>query len=489
MPLPLSLVLVGDVLTGRGVAPLLKSPQNTIWRYQPLLAGADLTLANLEAAPRTARTGRKPFWNSGDLQMLGSVGFDGFSLANNHSLDAGEWGARQTLAELNTLKLKGAGLSLNGLNCVALWNVNGRRLALVAATKWGPFSVGNARLTRLELEPLKQQIRELVAQNVFVIASLHWGTEGVATMTTQQRTFARELIDAGAVAVWGHHPHIAGTVEPWKERPIFASTGNFLWDTMRTPQSGLLVRLSIEGDAPQNAKVSWKEWRVDPGVQRLKAPPTPRGETRVGAFAGRFDADSSRLSWIVWTRTKGKRPVLRAMEEQSEGGFRVRATGFPRELRRIEVGDLNGDGRDELAVELSQRSKLDPGIKPRLHVYDLDSQGFQPLWRGSMLSRPFFAWTLAPRSDDISCDVAALERGQNGLSWLTVYRWNGFGLRAVWQHDFKGKLRGLKSGCDARGTILSFEEVTSSGTRTLRARRVAGENWRVEGAPATGSLD
>ncbi len=479
MPLPLSLVLVGDVLTGRGVAPFLKSPHNTIWRYQHLLAGADLTFANLEAAPRTNRTGRKPFWNPGDLQTLRSVGFDGFSLANNHSLDAGETGARQTLSQLNTLKLQGAGLSLDGSSSIALWNVNGRRVAIVAATKWGPFSVGGARLTRLELEPLKQQIQQLTAQNIFVIASLHWGTEGVATMTTEQRSLARELIDAGALAVWGHHPHVAGTIETWKNRPILSSTGNFLWDKMKAAQSGLLVRLQVEGETPQNAKVHWKSWRVVPGVRLWKTPPTPRGETRVGSFSGRFDADNSRLSWIVWTRTTRNRPVLRAMEQQSDGGFRVRATGFPREVKRIEVGDLNGDGRDEAVVELVQRSKLDPEIKPRLHVYGLDAKGFQPLWRGSMLSRPFFAWCLAGRNDDIAFDLAALERGQNGLSWLCVYRWNGFGLRAVWQRAFKGKLHNLRSACDARGTFLSFEEFSSSGTRTLRARRVLGENWRV----------
>ena len=480
MPLPLSLVLVGDILTGRGVAPLLQSPQNTIWKFQNVIAGADLAFCNLEEAPRTSRTGRKPFFNPGDLQTLCAVGFDGFSLANNHCLDAGESGARQTFNEITQLGLKDAGLSLGGSSPVSMWNIGGRRIGLVAATQWGPFSSGNARLTRLELEPLKREIRTLSAQNVFVIASLHWGTEGISRISPEQREVAHELIDAGAVAVWGHHPHVAGTVESWKGRPI-ASTGNFLWDTMPTPQSGLMVRLSIEGDTARSAKVTWKSWAVDPEVHRQKKPPTPRGETKVGAFAGRFDAEKSRLSWIVWTRTKQNRPVLRAME-QSEGGFRVRATGFPRAVKRIEIGDLNGDGRDEVVVELVQRSKLDPAIKPRLHVYDLNESGFKPLWRGSMLSRPFFRWCLAPRNDDVGCDLAALETGQNGLSWLTVYRWNGFGLRAVWQSSFKNKLQNLQSGCDARGTFLTIEEVTHDGVKVLRARRALGENWRVASA-------
>lgn len=477
MPLPISLVLVGDILTGRGVAPILKSPQNTIWRFQNIVAGADLALGNLEEAPRTKRTGRKPFYNFADLGALREVGFDGFSLANNHSLDAGEVGARQTQNELARLGLKGAGLSLGGSNPVAMWNIGGRRVAVVAATKWGPFQNKDARLTRLEPSPLERQIRELCAQNIFVIVSLHWGTEGVSGLTQAQRQLARALIDAGAIAVWGHHPHVAGRVETFKGRPIWGSTGNFLWDTMTTPQSGSLVRLSIEGNTPQTAKISWKSWTIDPQVRRLNAPPTRRGETRVAALAGRFDADSSRISWVEWTNAHGH-PVLRALE-QVEGGWRVRATGLPRNVSRIEVGDVNGDGRDELVVELRQRSKLDAAEKPRLHIYDLNAKGFQPLWRGSLLSRPFFEWCLVGRSDDISRDLVALERGLNG-KWVTVYRWNGFGLRIVWQREFDGQLRDLRSGCDARGTWISFESVSQKGIRPLRARRQNGENWRVE---------
>ncbi len=478
MLLPLSLVLVGDLLTGRGIAPLLQSPQSSIWRYQNIIAGADLAWGNLEEAPHSPQTGRKPFYNVGDLGTLRSMGFDGFNLANNHSLDAGEAGATQTAQTLSSLGLKEAGLSLDGSNPVPVWNIGGRRIAIVAATQWGPFVKDNARLTPLETEALCQNIRGLTAQGVFVVASLHWGTEGISSISPQQRDIAHRLIDAGAVAVWGHHPHIVGPVESYKGRPILASTGNFLWDTMPTPQSGLLARLQIEGNTPQSAAVSWKTWRLDPQVRILKAPPTPQGETRVGTFVGRFDADNSRLSWIVWTRNKRHNPVLRALEPV-QGGWRVRAMGLPSDVRSIQIGDLNGDGRDEAVVELFQRSKLDPQNKPRLHVYDVEADHFKPLWRGSMLSRPFFEWRLVGRGDDVSRDVTALERGQHGLQWLTVYRWNGFGLRAVWQQSFNGQLSQLQNGCDAEGTFLSFKIVTTSHSQTLRARRTSGENWRV----------
>ncbi len=475
MPIPFTLVLVGDLLTGRGVAPVLWQPQNTIWRYQTILAGADLTLGNLEAAPKSAITKRRPFYNPGDLKILRDVGFDGFSLANNHTLDASSHGAQQTQIELQNRDLKGAGLSIDGTDAIPTWNVSGRRFAVIAATQWGPFQSGGAALTRLDVEKLKRQIADLSARGVFVVASLHWGTEGVGQITEAQRRIARELIDAGAIAVWGHHPHIAGKVETYKGRPIFASTGNFLWDNMSTPQSGLLVRLKVEGTTPKIAKVSWKSWRVDPLARLWKTPPTPATETRMGAYAGRFDADNARVSWVLWTNNARKQPVLRALE-QTNTGWRVRATGSPRAIQQIEVGDINGDGRDDVVVELRQRSKLDPQIKPRLHIYDIGNGGFKPLWRGSMLSRPFYEWKLVGRADDIGHDVAALERGQSGSTWLTVYRWNDFGLRAVWQHEFSGPLRDLRTGCDCNGAFLMVQ----SDGKLWRARRAGEESWTID---------
>ncbi len=479
--LPLSIVLVGDILTGRGVALSLRSPQNALGRNRCLIAGADLAFGNLETAPKTPRSGRKPFYNPGDLAVLRDAGLDGLNLANNHTLDAGESGARQTQRELLSLGLRGAGLSLDGRPSPGQWSVGTRRVALVSATAWGPTEAGAARLQRLDLPALKRQVGDLTARGTFVVVSLHWGTEGVAASSREQRRVAHALIEAGALAVWGHHPHVAGTVESYQGRPIFASTGNFLWDTMPTPQSGLLARLQIDGATPQSARVAWRTFAVDPQVRAWKTPPTRKGETLVQAVPARFDGDG-RVGWFTWTRTRRRRPVLRALEQTSEG-WRVRATGLPRFVGKIEAGDLNGDGRDELVVELQQRSKLDPQSAPRLHVYDLGQMGFVALWRGSQLSRPFKEWTLAGRGDAPGCDLVALERGQNQTQWLTAYRWNGFGLRVQAQRSFAASLSDLKSGCDARGTWVTFRSFENQAPRLLRARPVSSENsgvWHLE---------
>ncbi|PDT34700.1 MULTISPECIES: CapA family protein [Sinorhizobium] len=50
-----------------------------------------------------------------------------------------------------------------------------------------------------------------------------------------EREFAHKLIDAGADAYIGHGPHQLRGIEIYKDRPIFYSLGNFMFDNLGTP--------------------------------------------------------------------------------------------------------------------------------------------------------------------------------------------------------------------------------------------------------------
>lgn len=71
----------------------------------------------------------------------------------------------------------------------------------------------------------------------FVVVSLHWGIHMVESVIADyQRVAGHALIDAGADAIIGHHPHILKGVELHRGKPIFYSLGNFaieqphIWD-------------------------------------------------------------------------------------------------------------------------------------------------------------------------------------------------------------------------------------------------------------------
>lgn len=168
--------------------------------------------------------------------------------------------------------------------------------------------------------------------------------------------------------------------------------------------------------------------------------------------------------------------------QRRESGWTTVAQAFPRPVLSLRVGDVDGDSADDLAVELWQRSKLDVHPKRRLHIYSVrdgrtdHSSGFVPRWRGSSLSRPFRSWRLVGRNDANAVDLAAIEYSNDpsdaGFEWLSVYRWNGFGLRVLWQTPVRGKLHQLQSGRDAYGVWLRVVQTTNHVSRVLVLRPV-----------------
>src|SRR5690606_2510781 len=64
-----------------------------------------------------------------------------------------------------------------------------------------------------------------------VIASIHWGHNWGYTIPQEQRTFAREWIDSGAVdGVHGHSSHHPKGIELYRDRPILYGCGDLLND-------------------------------------------------------------------------------------------------------------------------------------------------------------------------------------------------------------------------------------------------------------------
>ena len=80
-----------------------------------------------------------------------------------------------------------------------------------------------------------------------VLVQLHWGTEHTLQPQIHQKQQARQLIDAGADAVIGHHPHTVQTIEWYRGKPIYYSIGNFIFDQSRPINSnGIMVKLEID---------------------------------------------------------------------------------------------------------------------------------------------------------------------------------------------------------------------------------------------------
>lgn len=100
-----------------------------------------------------------------------------------------------------------------------------------------------------ELEVMKQY-----AKIMPVFGFMHAGAEYYATAAPDQEAIARNIIDMGAEFVIGNSPHWVQNGEVYKGKPIFYSTGNFIFDqidyeTMR----GLSI--DVTASVPYSANV------------------------------------------------------------------------------------------------------------------------------------------------------------------------------------------------------------------------------------------
>ena len=90
-----------------------------------------------------------------------------------------------------------------------------------------------------------------------VIVSIHAGVEYTRKPTQEQVDFAHLAIDSGADVVIGHHPHWIQTIEIYKNKPIFYSLGNFVFDQEWSldTKEGLIVQLTFNSSQLTKAEL------------------------------------------------------------------------------------------------------------------------------------------------------------------------------------------------------------------------------------------
>ncbi len=164
---------------------------------------------------------------------LARAPFHVLNLANNHTLDYGASGLGETLAALRAhgIATCGAGMSLEEARRPAIIEVDGVRVAFLGYSLTYPESF-YATATRPGTAygheaQVRADIAAARAASDAVIVSFHWGQEGITELREYQIRLGHAAIDAGAIAVIGHHPHILQAVEHYKKGVILYSLGNF----------------------------------------------------------------------------------------------------------------------------------------------------------------------------------------------------------------------------------------------------------------------
>jgi poly-gamma-glutamate synthesis protein (capsule biosynthesis protein) len=165
------------------------------------------------------------------------------SLENNHALDQGEAGRRETVERLAHL-----GIAAASSGAPAIVHARTMRATLLARS----YAPG-ASLDGDALDELARAVRR-ARRDGPVIVSLHWGHTGSLLPSPEQRAMARALVEAGASAVLGHGPHAPQGVERYHGAIVAYSLGNLAFGCRCTEErDALVVRFALHSDASVGA--------------------------------------------------------------------------------------------------------------------------------------------------------------------------------------------------------------------------------------------
>ena len=175
-------------------------------------------------------------------------------MANNHGLDYGVAGLRDSLAAAKRYRLPIIGIGRDDAQAYRPFRrtVNGETIAIIGATQvlddelisaWtaGPGKPGLA--SAKDVPRLVRAVRAARATSDTVVVFVHWGVELQQCPSPDQRALARQLVAAGADVVVGGHAHRVQGAGRMGDALVGYGLGNFVWygTSELSTQTGVLV--------------------------------------------------------------------------------------------------------------------------------------------------------------------------------------------------------------------------------------------------------
>lgn len=117
---------------------------------------------------------------------------------------------------------------------------------------------------------------------------------------------------------------------------------------------------------------------------------------------------------------------------------------------KVQLGDINGDSVNEVALCVYKTTKFYPIMAKRPFFFDFIEGNLIPVRLGSRLSRPFDDYILYDINADTIDEIISIERLETGECVIAVYNWKGFGFEMLAEsEEFDDELR-FYSSIDGR---------------------------------------
>lgn len=235
-----TIIFVGDMMFDRYIRKIgeTRGYDFLLSKMREKLSVADLVVGNLEG-PITENESvslpaiRQPenfdhftfTFDPSVAEVLRENNIHLVSLANNHSMNFGAEGLGATKQFLTNAGVEYFGDPRDPAK-PHIEEINGLTFAFIGWNAFGARDLGKT------LESIKRAEKKAD----WVIVYPHWGVEYQKKPTDNMRKLARAFIDSGADLVVGAHPHVIGTTETYREKRIYYSLGNFVFDQYFQPE-------------------------------------------------------------------------------------------------------------------------------------------------------------------------------------------------------------------------------------------------------------
>jgi gamma-polyglutamate biosynthesis protein CapA len=261
---------VGDMMLGRHVEEVTaRYGYDYLFRYvEPLFRQSNFVTGNFEhpvlqgdeseypATEKFIRIGAPPE----SVEALKRNHFSNVTLANNHTMDFGVPGLRDTLEtfEQADMPYVGAGRNESDAQEILYQEVNGLTIATLGFTdsyvqgfsaaglRGGVLTIPTDFTNAEAVINMLTLIRRAKQNADLVLVHVHWGQEYDNSPHPRQVSIGRAFANAGADIIIGHHPHVLMSTEVYEHEQyedsiIFYSLGNFIFDQgwSRTRESAI----------------------------------------------------------------------------------------------------------------------------------------------------------------------------------------------------------------------------------------------------------
>ncbi|MEI7428792.1 MAG: CapA family protein [Betaproteobacteria bacterium] len=270
----IKITFVGDIMLDDLPGKYIEEGKDPFASFATVFKNSDLVIGNLECVVGTSGEAEiKPFVFRAHPRVLPLLKkyFSAVSLANNHVGDYGPDAFSKQIDLLDAAGIEhfGGGKDIRDAHRPSIFDVKGKRIALLGYDIFLPRSFealedrpgtawGDPDYIVADIKKAKNFYRADI-----VIIYPHWGWEGDKIASARQEFLAHLMIDNGADAVVGGHPHVTQNIQMYKGKPIFYSLGNFVFDGFDTldTTTGWVLEMDINNDS----EITWRihEAKID----------------------------------------------------------------------------------------------------------------------------------------------------------------------------------------------------------------------------------